>query len=47
MDEDGPGWGHLCHTDTVLVFPSKISQDLLELGFQNLVLTLDMTNCIV
>ena len=20
VGEDGPGWGHLCHTDTVLVF---------------------------
>ena len=20
MGEDGPGWGHLCHTDTFLVF---------------------------
>ena len=24
MGEDGPGWGHLCHTDTFLVLDTNI-----------------------
>ena len=37
--EDGPGWGHLCHTDTFLVFYTFIWGTYRE-SYQNVLKTM-------
>ena len=30
VGEDGPGWGHLCHTGTFLVFSDRIPKNYIQ-----------------